>query len=102
MSESNQPKTGGLWARLFGVQAEGAQGEEPAPPAQETPAAVPVAEPPPEPSAPVPTSNGVIAVEEPIVVEAEAPAPVESAPPVIEPPAPVPPVVQAPAGPQTC
>ncbi len=79
MSDSNNPKTGGLWARLFGVGAEGeeAAGDQTAPP--ETPAAGVVEAPPtPAAAAEMPASNGVAAA--PVV--AAAPAAVEAAAPL--------------------
>lgn len=64
MSEINQPKAGGLWARLFGVQSDG---DEPAPVQEAKPEpAQPVAEAPPEP--PAPDSNGTPAVAEEITI----------------------------------
>jgi hypothetical protein len=91
MSEATPPKTGGLWARLFGV---GNETEEPvdeltAPP-QEAPAVV--AEPP-QATAETPSNNGA------------APAVEEAPPPPSEPPTFLPPLEKggmAPALPQTC
>ncbi len=45
MSESNAPKAGGLWGRMFGVQADEPEAEQPAK-AKEIPLAAPVAPPP--------------------------------------------------------
>jgi PPM family protein phosphatase len=92
MNEANPPKTGGLWARLFGVMPESNE------PAAETPAHV---EPSPiavaEPEAAPPTSEPA-AVEE---VVAEPPPVVEAAPVVEEPSVVEAPVVQPPP-PQLC
>jgi serine/threonine protein phosphatase PrpC len=97
MSESNSPKGGSLWARLFSAQeAEETPAEQPVrvePPAHQEPAPVALAEVPVE----TPPSNGAalpVVIEEPApTIEAEAPA--EVAPPTIE----MPPVVEAPPAP---
>ncbi|MSQ95597.1 MAG: hypothetical protein EXR98_13700 [Gemmataceae bacterium] len=83
MSEPNPPKTGGLWARLFAVGAEGdepadekaAQPETPAPTEAAPPA---VAEAPPVTEAP--PTNGAAA---PAVVAAPPPAAAPPAPPQV-------------------
>jgi protein phosphatase len=114
MSEPNPPKTGGLWARLFGVQNEPEEtpAEKPAEPTPE-PELAPVAlAEPPSPTSEVPPSNGTPApaVEEAPTVGEEPPAPVIVEAPPEQPaaeetpvaPAEPPPVVEAPAPPQPC
>lgn len=99
MSESKTPKTGGLWARLFGVQDDDETNT--APERQTEPAPV-VAAPPVEPQSAeaVAPSNGEVA-------PAETPPPFEDASPPVEPlakapPVAVEPVIEAPAVPQNC
>ncbi len=61
MSDSNHPKAGGLWARLFGVQSEADEATATRPDAEPVPAAEPEA----------PTSNGTPAVAEEALVAEE-------------------------------
>src|ERR1019366_2233196 len=103
MSEPNPPKTGGLWARLFGVQAETEEATGETPP-QDKPAALAVAEATPAPPIPAevaPPSNGtpepIVVVEEAVVPPVEPPPLVEEVPIIAEAPA-----MQAPAAPQVC
>ena len=81
MSEPNPPKTGGLWARLFGVQPETEEtlaqkpAQEELAPGKPAPVALP------DTPAEAPASNGMAA---PAVVEEVAKPPVEFSPPVLE------------------
>lgn len=99
MSEPNQPKAGGLWARLFGVQSDDDETAEAKP--EPAPAAAPVAE---APAAP--PSNGTPAadeeiteVEELVVADIETPAAEE---PAVEAVVAEEPVSEVPAAPQIC
>jgi serine/threonine protein phosphatase PrpC/serine/threonine protein kinase len=92
MSEPNLPKTGGLWARLFGVQPETEEtlahkpAQEELVPGKPAPVALP------QTPAEAPASNGIAA---PAVVEECIEPLVEFSPPVLETP-----IVEAP--PQVC
>src|SRR6516162_7086739 len=93
MSEPNLPKTGGLWARLFGMQPETEEtlaqkpAQEELAPGKPAPVALP------DTPAEAPASNGMAA---PAVVEEVTEPPVEFSPPVLETP-----IVEAPP-PQVC
>ena len=95
MSESNQPKAGGLWARLFGMQSEA---DEPMGTTSD-PEPVPVAEPgPPSNGTPAVVEEAVVA-EEIVVAEVEAPVAAE---PVVEAVPAEAPVAEEPVAPQIC
>ena len=100
MSDTNQPKAGGLWARLFTLQEE-TEGD--AAKAKPEGVAAPAAEPATIADAPPPSSNGEAEMADDATVVEEYISPVAASSPVEEATiVEAPPILEAPAAPQLC